>query len=98
MSLSALFVRYHTEVKQYSSDAMVALLLIYLFLRHKLHDDESDNLQRSASFYSGGGAVIGCLAPWLSMSSVFVLFGIGIFVALKFWRETAHGVNFCIGF
>ncbi len=88
MALSALFVRYHTEVKQYSSDAMIALLLIYLLLRYRLHDNESKVSQLPSSFYIIWG-VIGCLAPWLSMSSVFVLFGIGFFVILRFWRGSA---------
>ncbi len=87
MTFSALFVRYHTEVKQYSSDAMVALLLIYLLLRTKLHHKQGPStLLRSSRFYLGW-ALFGCCAPWLSMSSVFVLFGIGSFVALKLWNE-----------
>lgn len=88
MAFSALFVRYHTEVKQYSSDAMVALLLIYFLLRSSFHNNESEINQRPSSFY-WVWAVLGGVAPWLSMSSVFVLFGIGIFVGLKFWKEKA---------
>ncbi|MBX2872608.1 MAG: hypothetical protein KTR30_10925 [Saprospiraceae bacterium] len=87
MSFSTLFVRYHTEVKQYSSDAMVALLLVFLLLRTRLHKQENNSAAvLSTRFYLSWG-VVGCCAPWFSMYSVFVLFGIGVFVALKCWRE-----------
>lgn len=89
MALSALFVRYHTEVKQYSSDAMIALLLIYMLLRSGLHQDNSKVDTLPSSFYLAGG-MIGGLACWFSMSSVFVLFGIGIFVGLRFSRAGAN--------
>lgn len=86
MALSTLFVRYHTEVKQYSSDAMISLLLVFLILRSDLLQQKTGSNFPAVSFYWIWGAV-GVLVPWLSMSSVFLLFGIGSFIGLKFWRE-----------
>lgn len=89
MAFSAFFVRYHTEVKQYSSDAMVTLLLVFLLLRTGFHKTQGDSSFIPSHRFHLTWVVLGCCAPWLSMSSVFVLFGIGSMVALKLWWEGA---------
>lgn len=89
MTLSVVFVRYSTEVKQYSSDAMLSLLLIYLILRSGLHQSEPRAIHKQSQSFYWMWALVGMLAPWLSMPSVFLLFGIGSFVGLKAWREKA---------
>lgn len=88
MALSFLFVRYSTEVKQYSSDAMLSLLLLYYLLRSRpgFTSCESSSIYTTSFFVSW--AALGSVAPWLSMSSVFVLLGIGCVVGIDLWQKT----------
>lgn len=58
---------YGTEAKQYSSDVAVALTLLYMALR------QMDRPFRGVWWALAGGAAV-----WLSMPSVFMLFGIGV--------------------
>lgn len=90
MAFSALFVRYHTEVKQYSSDAMISLLLIYLIIRSDVFQPETGTFHPPASSFYLSWGMLGVFAPWLSMPSVFILFGIGCFVGIQFWRAGAQ--------
>jgi predicted membrane-bound mannosyltransferase len=73
-SLSAHLVYYSSEVKQYSSDVTIALLLlaVTMFIRSKKFTN------RSIVFFGA----IGGIAVWFSLPSVFVLAGIGCTVSL----------------
>ena len=83
ISLSPFFIRYSTEVKQYSTDGMIALLLVILAIQ------EGKNLVEKPQFSQQQfwkWAIIGGLAIWWSMASVFVLAGIGIyFLSLSYF-------------
>ena len=73
-SLSAHLIYYSSEVKQYSSDVTIALLLlaVTMFIRSK----KFTNL--SIAFFGA----IGGIAVWFSLPSVFVLAGIGCTLSL----------------
>jgi uncharacterized membrane protein len=66
---------YSSEVKQYSSDVTVALLLYFLVLRYVERGELSG---RSAVLLGTGGAI----AIWFSHPAIFVLAGIGASLAL----------------
>ncbi len=66
-----LFLQYSSECKQYATDGLVALGLVFLALK-----TAKNGLSRRKI---GLFAVVGAAAIWLSMPSVFVLFGVGIF-------------------
>lgn len=71
-AFSDLFLRYATEGKQYGCDLAVALGLTAL----ALHGAERP-------FRPVWAALAGAVAVWLSMPSVFVLFGAGLFFVKK---------------
>ncbi|MFK7932350.1 MAG: glycosyltransferase family 39 protein [Saprospiraceae bacterium] len=66
IAFSNWFIRYGTEVKQYSSDILLGILLPYLALREK----------QIPTFW---WALIGIVSTWISMPSVFFLAGIGFY-------------------
>ena len=68
-------IYYSSELKQYSSDVMVGLLLIYLSLRCL---DEKAQIKDFILF-----GVVSTVGIWISHPSVFVLAGIGITLALE---------------
>lgn len=67
----AIFIRYATEYKQYISDAFVCVFLVWLALRW------SKLTKKTVLLY----ALAGTIGIWLSMPSVFVLFGVIIYYA-----------------
>lgn len=67
-SFNDIFLRYAAEGKPYACDLAVALGLVALGLR---------NSGRQISFALAG--LLGAVAIWLSMPSVFVLFGLGLY-------------------
>ncbi|MBS1773267.1 MAG: glycosyltransferase family 39 protein [Bacteroidetes bacterium] len=67
-----LFIRYGTELKQYSSDVLIALSLVWLALRTPY---EKTNRKRFLAVW----IVAGSIAIWASMPSVFVLAGVGAY-------------------
>jgi len=73
---SDLFLRYATEGKQYGCDLAVALGLVALSLRFA-----------ERPFRPVWAAAVGATAVWLSMPSVFVLFGVGLFFLKKTYSE-----------
>lgn len=86
MALSFLFVRYSTEVKQYSTDAMMSLFLLYWGLRaDSIGFFSKGPIVPPTSFFLGW-AILGMLAPWLSMPSVFMLFSIGCVFGVSIWQ------------
>jgi hypothetical protein len=98
-AISPTLIYYSSEVKQYSSDVAIAILLYYL------------TIEGSKSEWKAGrsalAALAGAIAIWMSHSAAFVLAGIGvpIFFALvlrKDWarlaRVTAIGLCWMVSF
>ena len=80
----AMFIRYATEFKQYMTDAFVTVFLIWLALR-------VNNLSKRNIFILG---LAGAIGIWLSMPSIFVLFGlIGYYIHKQ---HLSHGSQFPI--
>ena len=89
-AISWQLIYYSSELKQYSSDAMIALLLIYLALRCL-----KDNV-RAADFLLLG--VTGLIAIWTSHPSIFILAGIGLTLALdKLNRKACTSLAWTLG-
>jgi hypothetical protein len=80
-SISWWLVYYASELKQYGSDIMVALLLVYLAtncLRENV---------RAKDFLTLG--IVGAIVLWISHPSVFIMVGIGLALVLeKFTRKS----------
>ncbi|MBS1644798.1 MAG: glycosyltransferase family 39 protein [Bacteroidetes bacterium] len=74
-AFSRIFVEYSTVVKQYMPDALTALLLLWAALSWK---QELMSRRR----FVGLWIIVGSIAIWSSMPSVFVLSGVG---AYYFW-------------
>jgi len=79
------FIRYATEVKQYSSDIMIALSLLLLALKFNLK-----NVSFPKFILLFG--IAGSIAVWCSMPSIFILSALGayyFYLALrdKSWKE-----------
>jgi len=67
-----IFIKYSSELKQYVSDALVTLLLILLALK-------TDIFQKRQVQFILLWCIVGSIAIWLSMPSVFTLAGIGLY-------------------
>lgn len=79
VALAPEHVRYSSELKQYSLDALVAAYLMWCFGETlKQPGDPRARIRLALS---------GALAVWFSHPSVFVLAGLGGSVALLHWRE-----------
>jgi hypothetical protein len=74
-SLSWWLVHYSSELKQYGSDVMVALLLVYLALNCL-----RENAQAKDFLLLGG---VGAVVIWISHPSVFIMVGVGLALALE---------------
>ncbi len=74
-----IFIDYSTECKQYATDAFVAVLLLLL---SQTIDFKSFNSKKTILW-----AVIGSIAIWFSMPSVFVLAGVGAYYLFSFWKN-----------
>ena len=86
-AISEPLIYYASEVKQYSSDVAIALLLLWA-----IADFRSDRLKVSKTILLG---VLGAIAIWFSHPAVFILTGIGSTLALfslvrKDWRAIAR--------
>lgn len=80
MSLSAPLIYYSSEVKQYSSDVAIALLLTLLGLRYL-------KFKQPTIFDTVILATIGGIAVWFSQPSVFVLAALGMSLVLAGFGE-----------
>ncbi len=65
----SMFIRYATEFKQYSTDAFVSIFLIWFALK-------INKLTTRSNIAIGA---IGAVSIWLSMPSIFVLFGLIVY-------------------
>ncbi len=74
----ALYLRYATEFKQYMPDAFMALSLIYVALK-------LDILQSQPIRFIIIWIVLGSVAIWSSMPSVFILAAIGVYYFVITW-------------
>ena len=84
LSFSGVLIYYSSEVKQYSSDVMITLLIIYLTIWVR---SKSPTILRFGTY-----AVAGAVAIWLSHPAVFVLAGLGTSLLLerlmrRDWKE-----------
>lgn len=73
-AISPALIYYSAEVKQYSSDAAIAILLYCL----TIEGSKSEWKARQTLL----AALVGAMAIWMSHSSVFVLAGIGITISI----------------
>lgn len=78
-SFSPYFLEYHVLCKQYASDGMVALLLITLYLEQ---EDTNFDLRKRIIWI-----LVGSIAIWLSMPSVFTLGAIGITACYQHYKK-----------
>jgi len=79
-SISWWLVYYSIEVKQYSIDVMVALLLVYLAINCL------NETMQAREFLKLG--IVGAIVIWFSHPSVFIMVGIGLVLVLeKFTRK-----------
>lgn len=76
----SMFVRYATEFKQYMTDALITVFLIWLVLQF-----EKFTIQNL--LYLG---FVGALCIWLSMPSIFILFGILCYAAVDVRKSKRH--------
>jgi len=76
MATGWIYVRYTTEVKQYSSDVAVTLGLLLLAIKVKTEDIRP--LRFSLMW-----VLVGSFAIWMSMPSVFMLAGIGVYYFIE---------------
>ena len=79
LSFSIMAIRYSTEFKQYSSDALLTLLLIWFAWKDRLKPLE----WRTVVFW----IIFGGLTIWYSMPAVFVLSGVGLFLLRNKGKE-----------
>jgi Dolichyl-phosphate-mannose-protein mannosyltransferase len=86
MSLSGPLIYYSSEVKQYSSDVAIALLLYLSGLKYL-------RLEQPTIFDAVFLGTIGAVAIWFSHSSVFVLAAVGVSLVLsRFSEKSARSV------
>lgn len=72
-------LQYASEVKQYSTDVLVTLLLLLLAIRWRIEDFNS---KRAILL-----ALLGSVLVWFSMPSVFVLFGFGMYYLIEVFKK-----------
>lgn len=74
-------VYYASEVKQYSSDVFIALLLLWLASKSIIHEAHEENLKSTSfKFLRGKKSMLtlgGIFAVWFSHPALFVLAGVG---------------------
>jgi len=83
MAFGYLFIRYATELKQYSLDTMIAMMLVWMTLR-------SDIRQTSPWKFCLMWSIAGSLAIWYAMPAVFVLCGVA---GYYLYKSRSSGAN-----
>jgi len=81
--ISERLIYFSSEVKQYSSDVMVSLLLLFIFTKYL----EKEKV-KFLDFVIPG--LIGSLAVWFSFSSFFILAGFGITIFLMYIKKREY--------
>lgn len=93
VALSSIFIDYSTQAKQYATDGFVSIGLLYLSTYFKTFPFD----KKQILFWT----LIGCVSIWLSMPSVFILAGIGLYFLtqhLDFQNQSQNGFNSLIFF
>jgi hypothetical protein len=93
LSFSSLAIRYSTEFKQYSLDALLTLVLIYVALQFR----GTKWTVKNTLIWS----FLGSLMIWMSMPSIFILAAIGFAFLYESWateRTFPVGLVFAGGF
>ncbi len=81
--ISERLIYFSSEVKQYSSDVIVSLLLLFVFIIYLEKEDV-----KFSDFVIPG--LIGSLAIWFSFSSFFILTGFGITIFLIYIKKREY--------
>ena len=81
-SISWWLVHYSSELKQYCSDVMVALLLVCLAINCLRENVRAKDFLRLG--------VVGALVIWISHPSIFVMVGVGLSLALEKMTRKAY--------
>ena len=87
----AIYLRYSTEFKQYSSDAFISLLVVYTATRLSI------NTAKPILFLMVW-ILLGSLAIWLSMPSVFILAGVGAYYFAEIIRTKTYKQSYLLIF
>jgi hypothetical protein len=82
MGFSPFFLQYSTEIKQYSIDVALALFFVYQSIIRPIDSWKTSD----AAFWALAGAV----GIWLSMPSVFILFGVGCYYLYGVFAEKKY--------
>lgn len=92
-AISGPLIYYSSELKQYSTDVFITLLILYFVARNIY----SKRLTTSNIFFLG---VLGATVIWFSHPSVFILAGVGMSLALSsfFRKEWARVARLSISF
>ncbi len=72
-------IYYSAELKQYSTDVLLALILLFVFYRHLTKETTVKDFLMLAA--------LGTLALCFSYTALFLLAGIGITLFLHYWRD-----------
>ncbi|HSB03301.1 MAG TPA: hypothetical protein VLE49_21810, partial [Anaerolineales bacterium] len=78
-AFSSYLIYYSAELKQYSSDVLLCLMLFPIFYQHLSKEASAKDFVKLA--------VLGILALCFSYPATFVLAGIGIALFLHYWRD-----------
>jgi len=79
VALAPVLVYYSNEAQQYALDILATVLVLLVFVAFE------DWRRGFASL-----VVVGVVVPWFSYSSVFVLFGVGFALALRWLKERSY--------
>lgn len=82
-----IYVRYATELKQYASDVMVVMALLYMALHYSIFTTPK---RKFILIWS----LLGSIALWLSMPAVFVLTGIVAYYAYQCYIVRDNKITF----
>jgi len=78
LALGVIYVKYSAQVKQYMPDLLIGLLLVWAALTIDIWKVKKS---RFLLFW----AIAGSIAVWSSMSSVFILAGVGTYYGWQLW-------------
>jgi hypothetical protein len=82
-------IHYASEAKQYASDVLIALLILWPAVRIVRRGATTGRL---AALAAGGG-----LGVWFSLPAVFVCAGVGLALAHDLWRKRARAIAPLLG-
>ena len=83
-----LFLTYANAVKQYSTELLVAILLLLLFER-------AFSVERDRRL-EGAAILVGALAPWVALTSVFVLATAWVLLVVRVIRHAARDAGLAV--